>query len=305
MHSKVIMGLAVETEILAPEDKKEEAQLILKAFPVRKTTWNLKEMKIMIPIDSAAVEIFAAANNTIALTGAGISVASGIPHFRGCGGIWENYDPEEYGTIQAFQRNPAKVWSALKIFCDIIDKARPNPAHFALASLERLGYLRTIITQNIDGLHQEAGSSNVIEFHGNNRWLVCQKCGGRYPIKEVAIDLLPPLCACGGVLKPDVVLFGEMIPHDALYRSYLEANNCSVVIVIGTSAAVEPAASIPRIASKTGAKIIEINPEEEMSSDIHLSGCAEEILPILLEKINRLSLQDTLQPRQPSLLQSP
>jgi len=259
----------------------------------------------MIPIDSAAADIYAAANNTIALTGAGISVASGIPHFRGSGGIWENHDPEEYGTIQAFQRNPAKVWGALKIFCDITDKAKPNPAHFALARLEELGYLRTIITQNIDGLHQEAGSNNIIEFHGNNRWLVCQKCRGRYPSTEIVIDLLPPLCACGGVLKPDIVLFGEMIPRDALYRSCLEANNCSVVIVIGTSAVVEPAASIPRIASKAGAKIIEINPEKEMPSDIHLSGFAEEVLPILIEKINRLSIQqDMLQPRQLPLLQS-
>jgi len=262
-------------------------------------------MDCKMPIDSAAAEIYAATNNTIALTGAGISVASGIPHFRGCGGIWENHDPKEYGTIQAFQRDPAKVWGALKIFCKITNKARPNPAHFALASLEELGYLRTIITQNIDGLHQEAGSNNVIEFHGNNRWLVCQKCGVRYPSTEVVIDLLPPLCACGGVLKPDIVLFGEMIPRDALYRSLIEANNCGIVIVIGTSAAVEPAASIPRIASKAGAKIIEINPEEETPSDIHISGCAEEVLPILLEKINHLSIQqDMLQPRQLSLLQS-
>lgn len=242
-----------------------------------------------LPINAAAIEITSAKNNTIALTGAGISIASGIPPFRGPGGVWEKYDVEEYGTIDAFYRRPEKAWEMLKVFLDVIKKARPNNAHLALARLETLGYLRTVITQNVDGLHQEAGNTRVIEFHGNNRWIVCLKCNHRYPAAEVSITTLPPYCTCGGVLKPDAVFFGEKIPSEALSSSFAEANNCSVALVIGTSAIVEPAASIPFIARRAGAKIIEINPERAMSSDIYLQGPAEEILPMLVDEVISLS----------------
>jgi len=240
-------------------------------------------------ISAAATEIISAKNNTIALTGAGISVASGVPPFRGPGGVWEKYDVEEYGTIDAFYRRPEKAWEMLKGFKEVIEKARPNPAHLALARLETLGRLRTIITQNVDGLHQEAGNTNVIEFHGNNRWIVCLKCNRRYPTAEVSTATLPPYCTCGGVLKPDAVFFGEKIPYEALSSSFAEANNCSVVLVIGTSAVVEPAASIPSIARRARAKIIEINPERALSSDIYLQGPAEEILPMLVDEVISLS----------------
>ncbi len=240
-------------------------------------------------LSSAAAEIVLAGKKTIALTGAGISVASGIPAFRGMGGLWEKYDPEEYATIEAFHKDPAKVWQMLKEFKEVIEKARPNPAHLALAKLEQLGYLRAIITQNVDGLHQEAGNTNVIEFHGNNRQVVCLKCGSKYPSKNLVLEKLPPSCACGGVLKPDAVFFGEPIPWEALSRSHSEAQSCHVVLVIGTSAVVEPAASIPYIARRAGAKIIEVNPERALSADIFLRGPAEEIMPMLVEEVARIS----------------
>ncbi len=244
---------------------------------------------MMTQISNAAVEIAGAKNNTIALTGAGISVASGIPAFRGVGGLWDKYDPEEYATIEAFRKNPAKVWVMLKEFKEVIQNARPNPAHLALAKLEQLGYLRAIITQNVDGLHQEAGNTNVIEFHGNNRDTVCLKCGRKYPGTELNLDTLPPYCNCGGVLKPDAVFFGEPIPQEALSRSYEEAYNCRVVLVIGTSAVVEPAASIPYLARRAGARIIEVNPERALAADIFLQGPAEEIMPLLVDEVIRIS----------------
>lgn len=240
-------------------------------------------------ISSAAKEIVSAKNNTIALTGAGISVASGIPPFRGGGGLWDKYDPAEYATIEAFRKNPAKVWVMLKELTEVIHQSKPNPAHLALAKLEQLGYLRTIITQNVDGLHQEAGNTNVIEFHGSNREVVCLRCEKRYSSKEINLDTLPPHCPCGGILKPDVVLFGEPIPWEALTRSHEEAYSCEVVLVIGTSAVVQPAASIPYLARHTGARIIEVNPEKALSADIFLRGPAEEIMPLLVDEVIRIS----------------
>jgi NAD-dependent deacetylase len=238
---------------------------------------------------SAAMEIISAKKNTIALTGAGISVASGIPAFRGFGGLWEKYDPEEYATIDAFRKSPFKVWQMLKEFKEVIERARPNPAHIALTKLEQLGYLRSVITQNVDGLHQEAGNTDVIEFHGNNRQVICLNCATEYPSKGISVETLPPYCKCGGILKPAAVFFGEPIPYEALSRSHLEAQNCQVVLVIGTSAVVQPAASIPYIARRTGAKVIEVNPERALDSDIFLPGPAEEIMPMLIEEVAHCS----------------
>lgn len=240
---------------------------------------------------SAAEEIKKAGGHAIALTGAGISVASGIPAFRGMGGLWEKYDPDEYATIDAFRANPGKVWKMIKEFKEVIERARPNPAHLALARLEQLGFLRTVITQNVDGLHQEAGNANVIEFHGNSRQAVCLACGKKYPNARLDLETLPPHCfSCGGVLKPDAVFFGEPIPREALTRAREEAQSCRVVLVVGTSAVVEPAASIPYLARRAGAAIIEVNPERALFSDIFLPGPAEEILPSLAAEVTGRSL---------------
>lgn len=225
-----------------------------------------------------------------ALTGAGISVESGVPPFRGHGGLWEKIDPFEYANINTFKKNPEKVWNVLlKEMKSTLDKAKPNPAHIALADLESLGLLKTIITQNIDGLHQAAGNNDVIEFHGNFANLSCMKCSNPFKMSEISIDSVPPRCGCGGILRPDCVFFGEMIPSDALYRSNEVAASCPVMIVVGTSATVQPAASIPIIAKRAGATIIEINPERtHLSSDISdifLQGKAGIIMPDLIKAL--------------------
>jgi NAD-dependent protein deacetylase/lipoamidase len=206
------------------------------------------------------------ARKTIALTGAGISAESGIPTFCDPGGLWDRYDPEEYATIQAFRRDPGKVWRMMKDFTEL-KTARPNPGHFALAQLEQLGLLHCIITQNVDNLHQAAGSREVIEFHGNMRQVVCMSCRKLLPLDELSLETLPPYCGCGGVFKPAGVFFGEPIPPYALSRSQEEAQSCDLILVIGTSAVVYPAADIPRLAKETGAQVIEINPERTDLTD--------------------------------------
>jgi NAD-dependent deacetylase len=209
-----------------------------------------------------AAKIIEKSRKVVALTGAGISIASGIPPFRGKGGIWERFDPMEVAHIQSFVQNPKKVWDLLiREMKDILDRALPNSAHLGLYELEKLGRLEAIITQNVDGLHQKANSSLVIEFHGNFAWQRCMDCGEMLPTAQVSLEILPPLCQCGGVLRPDCVFFGEAIPSDALEKSNVLAATCDCMIVAGTSALVYPAASLPGIAKAAGAAIIEINPE--------------------------------------------
>ena len=244
-------------------------------------------------IDRAARDIVAA-SKVVALTGAGISVESGIAPFRGEGGLWEKYNPEEYADISTFMRNPERSWVMLGEMLKVIKKARPNPAHLGLAELERMGKLRCIITQNVDGLHQVAGNTDVIEFHGNNRCLVCVDCGQRYPIDEVSLDELPPRCRCGSKrVKPDAVFFGEAIPSEAMHRSYAESQSCDVMLVVGTSAVVYPAASMPEVAKRSGAKIIEINPEKTgftgRISDYLIQGKAGEVISRLVDRGKAIS----------------
>lgn len=223
-----------------------------------------------------------------ALTGAGISVESGVPPFRGRGGIWEKFDPMEYANIETFLQDPAKVWDVLlREMKMTLDKAKPNPAHLAMAEMEASGSLETIITQNIDGLHQAAGNTDVIEFHGSFASLSCLSCRKHFKISEIHLDTIPPRCSCGGVLRPDCVFFGEMIPQEALSRSRKIASSCKIILVVGTSATVQPAASIPIIAKKAGAVIIEINTEAthltNEISDVFLRGSAGIIMPELMK----------------------
>lgn len=213
------------------------------------------------PILQAAKDL-TRAKYTVALTGAGISAESGIPPFRGKGGVWERIDPMEYATIDAFERNPKEVWQVLFLeMKTVLDQAHPNAGHQGLARLEALGRLRTVITQNVDGLHQAAGNGDVIEFHGNFAWQRCHSCGIKIPSRELELETLPPRCHCGGMWRPDCVLFGELIPTTPLQRSLEITAACDLMLVIGTSAVVEPAASLPSQARAAGAKIIEINPE--------------------------------------------
>jgi len=208
------------------------------------------------------------ATRIVALSGAGMSVESGIASFRGPGGLWEKYDPEEYGHINTLRYEPAKAWIMLSDMQREILKAKPNKGHYALAELERMGKLRAIITQNVDGLHHVAGNREVIEFHGHLQTVSCMDCGHRVPSAGIDLEKLPPCCAqCGGPVKPDAVFFGEAIPPEALSRSHREASTCDLMLVIGTSAMVYPAASMPDIARDAGAKVVEINP-----SDTPLTG---------------------------------
>ncbi|GAB4111625.1 MAG TPA: NAD-dependent deacylase [Spirochaetota bacterium] len=231
--------------------------------------------------------------STIALTGAGISVESGIPDFRSAGGLWTRYNPEEYAHIDGFRRNPRKIWKMIFELMDMTRNAMPNPAHIALAQLEEMGLLKAVITQNIDNLHQRAGSKNVIEFHGNSERLQCIYCGAEYAPDEFVIENEPPQCKkCGEILKPSVVFFGEMIPHNALMESQNLASDARVVLVIGTSAVVYPASSIPHIAKANGAYIIEFNLEKTvitpMITDIFIQGKVGETLPKFIEAIKAL-----------------
>ncbi len=233
------------------------------------------------------------ARHAVALTGAGISVESGIPPFRGEGGLWEKYDPMEFAHINSFLKNPEKVW---KIFMgdmkNVLMAAKPNDAHLGLARLERLGILKTIITQNVDGLHQMAGNTDVIEFHGNFAWLRCLKCNQRSKTIEVDLSDPPPKCACGGIFRPECVFFGEMIPPSALTRSQEESSRCDVMLVVGTSALVQPAAFMPVIARESGATVIEINPEPtpltHRISTLFLAGKAGRVVNDILTEVERL-----------------
>jgi NAD-dependent deacetylase len=235
-----------------------------------------------------------ASRKTIALTGAGISVESGIPDFRSAGGLWSKYDPEEYAHISAFRSNPAKVWQMIKDMMDLVLGAEPNPAHIALGELEEMGLLQVVITQNVDGLHQRGGSKEVIEFHGSNQWLVCLGCGYRQEAACLSLEDIPPRCPqCSSILKPDVVFFGEPIPWEAQNRSFEEAKTCDLVLVIGTSALVYPAAGIPPLAKQSGAKVVEINMEPTpltgFVSDYLIQGSAGIILPQIVEEVRKQS----------------
>ena len=230
-----------------------------------------------------AITLLRQSSFTTAYTGAGISVESGIPPFRGEGGLWTKYDPELL-DINHFMQDPLSAWKIIKeIFYDFFGKAKPNRAHLVLAEMEQKGILSRVITQNIDNLHQEAGSVKVFEFHGNSKNLVCLACLKQYHISEVSLEHLPPTCRqCGGLLKPDFVFFGEGIPQFPLSAAYEAANISEVFLIIGTTGEVMPANQIPFLAKSNGVSIIEVNPEESNYTrnitDIFLKGKATEIM---------------------------
>jgi len=238
-----------------------------------------------------AANIVCSSKVTLALTGAGISVESGIPDFRSAGGLWTKYDPSEYATIHAFRSDPEKVWEMLREMHLIVRKAKPNKAHIGLGELEKMDLLHCVITQNVDNLHQAGGSRNVIEYHGNSSTLSCLWCGNRYPSIEMEQEPVPR-CVCGKVLKPDVVFFGEAIPSEALNRSFELASSAHALLVVGTSALVSPANTIPVVAKRNGAKIIEINTEHThltgSLTDMFLQGSAGEIISELVRKVKSL-----------------
>jgi NAD-dependent deacetylase len=229
--------------------------------------------------------------STVALTGAGISVGSGIPPFRGKGGLWEKYNPDEYAHVESFKRDPKKVWVMLKEMIDTINPAKPNAAHLALAELEKMGMLDGIITGNVDFLHQAAGSKTVLELHGNNNMLICMKCEKTYPMDRCESQM-PPLCTCGYTLRPDVVLFGEPLPQSILFEAYDLARQCDAMLVVGTSSIVAPMSNMPFVAKQNNAMVIEINLDvtfiTDFASDIIIKGKAEDILPQIVSEVEKM-----------------
>jgi len=246
-----------------------------------------------------AVDLILNSSRTTAFTGAGISVESGVPAFRGHGGLWDKYNPDAI-EISHFIKHPESSWKIIKeIFYDFFGKVKPNGAHYALAELEKMGLLHSIITQNIDNLHHDAGSVEIYEFHGNSRDLVCIGCGKKKSSKDMDFSELPPFCKkCDQVLKPDFVFFGEQIPEDASSSSWAETINSDLFLIIGTSGEVMPASMIPFEAKKRGKKIIEINviPSKYTASitDIFLEGKASVVMEKLLKRIRKINNEGKL-----------
>ena len=223
------------------------------------------------------------------LTGAGVSAESGVPTFRGEGGLWRNFRPEQLATPEAFHRDPTLVWEWYDWRRGLIGSCAPNAAHATLAEMEAALPAFTLITQNVDGLHQAAGSQHVLELHGNIWRTRCTRCGEVGEGHQVPLPELPPHCpVCGGLLRPDVVWFGESLPADVLDAAWAAAGRCRLMLVIGTSAVVQPAASLPLVALRNGARVVEVNPAETpLSADAHevLRGPAAEMVPAWWKKI--------------------
>ncbi len=238
----------------------------------------------MITIEQARTWIAEAASVAV-LTGAGISAESGVPTFRGAGGLWKDFKPEELATPEAFARDPRLVWEWYDYRRQLIAKVQPNPGHKALVQLEIRKPGFTLITQNVDGLHDLAGSGKILKLHGDIWRMRCTACGANFPNRRVPLPKIPPHCACGGMARPGVVWFGEALPEGMMKEAEHAASAAQVFLVIGTSAVVHPAASLVPYAKQSGARVIEINTEPTAVSalvDCSLQGPAGEILPQLL-----------------------
>lgn len=244
------------------------------------------------PAIERAAEALACATYAVALVGAGISVESGIPPFRGAGGLWTKHGEPSMDGYRRFLEDPEAYWrermSADSEFTRALEAARPNAGHVALARLEQMGVLKHTITQNIDNLHVLAGSVAVTEIHGNRTKLRCIACGRRWPRDEFAIVTLPPACPdCGGIVKSDTVMFGEPIPDAAIRTCYAHAERADCMLIAGTSAAVTPAAWFPGIVLERLGVLIEVNPEETPFSEYAISvrAPAGVALPLLAERV--------------------
>ncbi len=245
-----------------------------------------------------ASRMIAGSKHVVALTGAGISVESGIPPFRGPGGLWTKYGEPDNKGYQRFLQDPKAWWEArlrgegVRPEMHSFDGAAPNPGHYALAELEAAGVLKYLITQNVDNLHYAAGNKNVAEIHGNRYKLRCISCIARFPQGSLPLDDLPPRCPeCGGIVKTDGVAFGEPIPTDVLEICRREAMSSDCTVVIGTSAVVYPAAELPVMSKRRGAYLIEVNPYETDLSfmcDLSLQGASGEVLPTLVSRVKEL-----------------
>ena len=227
----------------------------------------------------------------VALTGAGVSTESGIPDFRSPSGMWAEFDPLEYGSIQAFRADPVRVWRFYAPRFAMLADAEPNAAHHALAELERRGLVSALVTQNIDLLHERAGSRDVVEVHGSIRTSTCPQCGRRYPLPDVLVLIEEgggaPRCRdCSAVLKPDVVFFGELLPGDAIDRAYELARAANLLLVVGSSLEVYPVAGLPDDTLAAGGKIAIVNRGEtpyDLRAALKLDASAGETLAAAVE----------------------
>ena len=251
---------------------------------------------------NATADILASSEYAIALTGAGLSAESGIPTFRGPDGLWTKYGQPSNLSYRGFAQDPQGWWEQrlkdeatpgnptydLK---DAVDNAAPNAGHLAIAELEAMGVVKSVITQNVDGLHTRAGSSNLLEIHGNRSYLRCLGCGQRQPRASYIITDLPPICAdCGDIIKLDTVMFGEPIPSATLEACFEEVQRCDAMLLVGTSGAVNPAAQFPLLARERGVQIIEVNPVATQltpAAHVVVSGPAGEVMPSLVRSIHR------------------
>lgn len=236
-----------------------------------------------------AAELLRGARRAVAFTGAGVSVPSGIPDFRSPGGLWSRFDPMDVASVQAMNVNPRGVWEFLLDAVGMFRTAEPNPAHTALADMERRGLLAGVVTQNIDGLHQRAGSSRVVEFHGGCRTWYCRRCRRPWDaslVYELEPRDLPVLCSCGGLIRPSVVFFGEGIPGEAVSGSDRLLEGADLMLIVGTSGEVSPANSLPWRVKSAGGFVVEVNlgpTAYGRLSDVRLDAPAEEVLPLLYE----------------------
>ena len=229
----------------------------------------------------------------VALTGAGVSTESGIPDFRSREGLWAEFDPHEYASIEAFRRDPQKVWRFYRPRISVLTEAKPNPAHAALAELERLGLLRAVVTQNIDLLHERAGSRDVVEVHGSIRTATCPGCGASHELADVvslleAHDGAPRCSRCSSVLKPDVVFFGELLPVRAIDAAYELARSAALMLVVGSTLEVYPVAGLPLETLAAGGSLAIVNRGPTALDDraeLRVEGTAGEVLPAVVREL--------------------
>jgi NAD-dependent deacetylase len=251
----------------------------------------------MNPLIQRAAQILARTHSLVVFTGAGMSKESGIATFREAqDGLWARYDPEQLATLEGFTSNPRLVWEWYQYRFGLLDRVTPNAGHRVIAHLERLLPRVVVITQNIDDLHRTAGSSDVIELHGNWRTYKCVNGHAGFSREDFAAQTdIPPRCPrCEALLRPDVVWFGEMLPRAAMDRAWAEAVSCDAMLVVGTSGLVQPAASLPQRAQRAGSPIIEVNPVPSAITclaSIFLQGPAGEVLPSVVEALEAIRSQ--------------
>lgn len=248
---------------------------------------------------SALTELIRRRQPCVVLTGAGVSTESGIPDFRSPTGLWATFDPLEYGSIEAFRRDPRKVWSFYKPRIGMLTEAEPNPAHLALAELQRLGFVEALVTQNIDRLHERAGSTDVVEVHGSIRTSSCLECGEQYGLERV-LELLAeadaPACpACDEILKPGVVFFGELLPPAEIERAFELARRARLLLVVGSALEVQPVAGLPQETLDAGGDLAIVNrgptPFDAQAS-LRVEGSAGEVLPAVVAQLRGQEAQE-------------